>query len=171
MKKIIFYIILFLNFTFTNSYSNNKLYEKIDLFGEVIEKIKKDYVDDVNESKMMDSAINGVLQSLDPYSAYMSPELFNEMQTDTRGEFGGLGIEIGMESGVVKVISPIDDTPAEKAGIKAGDYIVKIGNEQVQGKSLMEAVKLMRGPVGTSIELTIRTVSYTHLTLPTILLV
>ena len=156
MKKIIFYIILFLNFTFTNSYSNNKLYEKIDLFGEVIEKIKKDYVDDVNESKMMDSAINGVLQSLDPYSAYMSPELFNEMQTDTRGEFGGLGIEIGMESGVVKVISPIDDTPAEKAGIKAGDYIVKINNEQVQGKSLMEAVKLMRGPVGTSIELTIR---------------
>ena len=156
MKKIIFYIILFLNFTFTNSYSNNKLYEKIDLFGEVIEKIKKDYVDDVNESKMMDSAINGVLQSLDPYSAYMSPELFNEMQTDTRGEFGGLGIEIGMESGVVKVISPIDDTPAEKAGIKAGDYIVKIDNEQVQGKSLMEAVKLMRGPVGTSIELTIR---------------
>ena len=156
MKKIIFYIILFLNFTFTNSYSNNKLYEKIDLFGEVIEKIKKDYVDDVNESKMMDSAINGVLQSLDPYSAYMSPELFNEMQTDTRGEFGGLGIEIGMESGVVKVISPIDDTPAAKAGIKAGDYIVKIGNEQVQGKSLMEAVKLMRGPVGTSIELTIR---------------
>ena len=156
MKKIIFYIILFLNFTFTNSYSNNKLYEKIDLIGEVIEKIKKDYVDDVNESKMMDSAINGVLQSLDPYSAYMSPELFNEMQTDTRGEFGGLGIEIGMESGVVKVISPIDDTPAEKAGIKAGDYIVKIGNEQVQGKSLMEAVKLMRGPVGTSIELTIR---------------
>ena len=156
MKKIIFYIILFLNFTFTNSYSNNKLYEKIDLFGEVIEKIKKDYVDDVNESKMMDSAINGVLQSLDPYSAYMSPELFNEMQTDTRGEFGGLGIEIGMESGVVKVISPIDDTPAEKAGIKAGDYIVKIGDDQVQGKSLMEAVKLMRGPVGTSIELTIR---------------
>ena len=156
MKKIIFYIILFLNFTFTNSYSNNKLYEKIDLFGEVIEKIKKDYVDDVNESKMMDSAINGVLQSLDPYSAYMSPELFNEMQTDTRGEFGGLGIEIGMESGVVKVISPIDDTPAEKAGIKAGDYIVKIGSEQVQGKSLMEAVKLMRGPVGTSIKLTIR---------------
>ena len=156
MKKIIFYIILFLNFTFTNSYSNNKLYDKIDLFGEVIEKIKKDYVDDVNESKMMDSAINGVLQSLDPYSAYMSPELFNEMQTDTRGEFGGLGIEIGMESGVVKVISPIDDTPAEKAGIKAGDYIVKINNEQVQGKSLMEAVKLMRGPVGTSIKLTIR---------------
>ena len=156
MKKIIFLIILFLNLNFTHSYSNNELYEKIDLFGEVLEKIKKDYVDDVNQSKMMDSAINGVLQSLDPYSAYMSPELFKEMQTDTRGEFGGLGIEIGMESGVVKVIAPIDDTPASKAGIKAGDYIVKIGNDQVQGKSLMEAVKLMRGPVGTSIELTIR---------------
>ena len=156
MKKIIFLSFLFFNLNFNYSYSSNELYNKIDLFGEVLEKIKKDYVDDVNQSKMMDSAINGVLQSLDPYSAYMSPELFKEMQTDTRGEFGGLGIEIGMEAGVVKVISPIDDTPAEQAGIKAGDYIVKIGNDQVQGKSLMEAVKLMRGPVGTSIELTIR---------------
>jgi carboxyl-terminal processing protease len=156
MKKIIFLSFLFFNLNFNYSYSNNELYNKIDLFGEVLEKIKKDYVDDVDQSKMMESAINGVLQSLDPYSAYMSPELFKEMQTDTRGEFGGLGIEIGMEAGVVKVISPIDDTPAEQAGIKAGDYIVKIGNDQVQGKSLMEAVKLMRGPVGTSIELTIR---------------
>ena len=156
MKKIISLIILFLNLNLTNSYSSNELYEKIDLFGEVLEKIKKDYVDDVNQSEMMDSAINGVLQSLDPYSAYMSPELFKEMQTDTRGEFGGLGIEIGMESGVVKVISPIDDTPAAKAGIKAGDYIIKIADDQVQGKSLMEAVKLMRGPVGTSIKLTVR---------------
>ncbi len=156
MKKIIFLSFLFFNLNFNYSYSNNDLYNKIDLFGEVLEKIKKDYVDDVDQSKMMDSAINGVLQSLDPYSAYMSPELFKEMQTDTRGEFGGLGIEIGMEAGVVKVISPIDDTPAEQAGIKAGDYIVKIGNDQVQGKSLMEAVKLMRGPIGTSVELTIR---------------
>ncbi len=156
MKKIIFLIILFLNLNLANSHSSNELYEKIDLFGEVLEKIKKDYVDDVNQSQMMDSAINGVLQSLDPYSAYMSPELFKEMQTDTRGEFGGLGIEIGMESGVVKVISPIDDTPAAKAGIKAGDYIIKIADDQVQGKSLMEAVKLMRGPVGTSIKLTVR---------------
>ena len=156
MRKITLLIILFLNLSFTNSYSNNELYEKIDLFGEVLEKIKEDFVDDVNESEMMDSAINGVLQSLDPYSAYMSPELFKEMQTDTRGEFGGLGIEIGMEAGLVKVIAPIDDTPAAEAGIKAGDYIVKIGNDQVQGKSLMEAVKLMRGPIGTSVELTIR---------------
>ena len=156
MKKIIFLSILIFTFISTSVFSKNDLYEKIDLFGEVLENIKKDYVDDVNQAEMMDSAINGVLQSLDPYSAYMSPELFREMQTDTSGEFGGLGIEIGMEAGVVKVISPIDDTPAEQAGIKAGDYIVKIGKEQVQGKSLMEAVKLMRGPVGTSIDLTIR---------------
>jgi len=156
MKKKIFLTILIFHFISVSAYSKNELYEKIDLFGEVLENIKKEYVDDVDQSKMMDSAINGVLQSLDPYSAYMSPELFKEMQTDTRGEFGGLGIEIGMEAGVVKVIAPIDDTPAEKAGIKAGDYIVKIGKEQVQGKSLMEAVKLMRGPVGTSIDLTIR---------------
>ncbi len=156
MKKIFFTLILFFYFSNTSVFSKNNLYEKIDLFGEVLENIQKDYVDDVDQSEMMDSAINGVLQSLDPYSAYMSPELFKEMQTDTKGEFGGLGIEIGMESGVVKVIAPIDDTPAAKAGIKAGDYIVKIGNEQVQGKSLLEAVKLMRGPVGTSIELTVR---------------
>ena len=156
MKKILILFILIFNFSTSPVFSKNDLYEKIDLFGEVLENIKEEYVDDVDQAEVMDSAINGVLQSLDPYSAYMSPELFKEMQTDTRGEFGGLGIEIGMEAGVVKVISPIDDTPAEKAGIKAGDYIVKIGKEQVQGKSLMEAVKLMRGPVGTSIDLTVR---------------
>ena len=156
MKKILVICAFFFSLLFSPVYSKNDLYDKIDLFGEVLENIQKDYVDDVDQAEMMDSAINGVLQSLDPYSAYMSPELFTEMQTDTRGEFGGLGIEIGMESGVVKVISPIDDTPAAIAGIKAGDYIVKIGKEQVQGKSLLEAVKLMRGPVGTSIELTVR---------------
>jgi|TARA_B100001093_G_scaffold459106_1_gene472002 carboxyl-terminal processing protease len=156
MKKILFLAIIIFNFIVTSVFAKNELYEKIDLFGEVLENIKKDYVDDVDQAEMMDSAINGVLQSLDPYSAYMSPELFKEMQTDTKGQFGGLGIEIGMEAGVVKVISPIDDTPAANAGIKAGDYIVKIGNDQVQGKSLMEAVKLMRGPVGTSIDLTVR---------------
>ena len=156
MKKKFILILLILNFITTPIIAKNDLYEKIDLFGEVIESIKKEYVDEVDQAEMMDSAINGVLQSLDPYSAYMSPELFKEMQTDTRGEFGGLGIEIGMESGLVKVISPIDGTPAANAGIKAGDYIVKIGKDQVQGKTLMEAVKLMRGPVGTSINLTIR---------------
>ena len=156
MRKILILFFFIFNVLSNPAYSKNDLYEKIDLFSEVLENIKKDYVDDVNQAEMMDSAINGVLQSLDPYSAYMSPELFKEMQTDTRGEFGGLGIEIGMEAGVVKVISPIDDTPAAKAGIKAGDYIVKIGKDQVQGKSLLEAVKLMRGPVGTSIDLTVR---------------
>jgi len=156
MKKILILSIIFFNSLFTLAYSKNNLYDKIDLFGEVLEKIKNDYVDDVDQLEIMDSAINGVLQSLDPYSAYMSPELFKEMQTDTSGKFGGLGIEIGMEAGVVKVISHIDDTPAAKAGIKAGDYIVKIDKEQVQGKSLMEAVKLMRGPIGTSVDLTIR---------------
>ncbi len=155
----IFQLIITILFLFTSSINakeNISIYEKIDLFGEVLEKIKKEYVDDVDQSEAIDSAINGVLQSLDPYSAYMSPELFDNMQTDTQGKFGGLGIEIGMEAGVVKVISPIDDTPASRAGIKAGDYIVKIGTTQVQGKSLMEAVKLMRGPIGSSIELTIR---------------
>ena len=156
MRKFLIFLIFFFIFVNSSVYSKNDLYEKIDLFGEVLENIQKDYVDDVSQAEMIDSAINGVLQSLDPYSAYMSPELFKEMQTDTKGEFGGLGIEIGMEAGVVKVISPIDDTPASEAGIKAGDYIVKIGNEQVQGKSLLEAVKMMRGPVGTSIDLTVR---------------
>ena len=157
MKELVKIILVFLYLqTQVIAKDSADIYKKIDLFGEVLDKVKKEYVDDVNQSEVIDSAINGVLQSLDPYSAYMSPELFKEMQTDTRGEFGGLGIEIGMESGVVKVISPIDDTPAAKAGIKAGDYIVKIGKEQVQGKSLLEAVKLMRGPVGTSINLTIR---------------
>ena len=158
MKKKFFIIVFLLSlFSFPLACSSeNNIYEKIDLFGEVLEKINKEYVDEINQSESMDSAINGLLQSLDPYSAYMSPEIFNEMQTETSGKFGGLGIEVSMESGVVKVISPIDDTPASKAGIKAGDYIVKINETQVQGKSLSEAVDLMRGPVGSAIELTVR---------------
>ena len=159
MKKIIFFLIIFISsffLIFKINSSEIEIYKKIDLFGEVLEKINEEYVDEINQSESMDSAINGLLQSLDPYSAYMSPKIFKEMQTDTSGKFGGLGIEIGMEAGVVKVISPIDGTPAAEAGIKAGDYIVKIGKKQVQGKSLMEAVKLMRGKVGTSINLTIR---------------
>ena len=158
-KSILFFTIVilsFLNLNYSYSKSTNELYEKIDLFSEVLETIKQEYVDEIDQAEVMDSAINGVLQSLDPYSAYMSPKSFEGMQTDTKGEFGGLGIEIGMESGVVKVIAPIDDTPAAKAGVKAGDYIVRINNEQVQGKSLTEAVELMRGPVGTEINLTVR---------------
>ena len=155
-RSLIIFFSIFIFFVTESNSSENEIYKKIDLFGEVLEKINKDYVDEVDQSKSMDSAINGLLQSLDPYSSYMSPEILNEMQTETSGEFGGLGIEVTMESGVVKVISPIDDTPASKAGIRAGDYIVKIDNIQVQGKSLSEAVDLMRGPVGSSIELTIR---------------
>ena len=156
MKKLLFFIIISL-FFFEKSFSENSdIYKKIDLFGEVLEKINKEYVDEIDQSKSMDAAINGLLQSLDPYSAYMTPESFEGMQTETSGKFGGLGIEVGMESGVVKVISPIDNTPASKAGLKAGDYIVKINNTQVQGKSLMEAVDLMRGPVGSNIEITVR---------------
>ena len=159
MKKIqLFFTVFFTSFLISQTIHSTEIdiYKKIDLFGEVLEKINKEYVEETNQSEGMDAAINGLLQSLDPYSSYMSPEIFQEMQTETSGEFGGLGIEVSMESGVVKVISPIDDTPASKAGIKAGDYIVKINNTQVQGKSLSEAVDLMRGPVGSTIELTVR---------------
>ena len=136
--------------------NDQSIYDKIDLFGEVLDKINNEYVDEVNQSDAMDAAINGVLQSLDPYSAYMSPESFIEMETETSGKFGGLGIEVGMEFGVVKVITPMDGSPAEKKGVKAGDYIVKINETQVQGKTLLEAVELMRGPVGSSLEITVR---------------
>ena len=155
MKILIFFLFSF--FINKNSFAeNNNIYEKIDLFSEVLSKINKEYVDEVNQSDVMDAAINGVLQSLDPYSSYMSPEMLNNMQTETSGEFGGLGIEVGMEHGVVKVISPIDNSPASREGVKAGDYIVKINDIQVQGKSLTEAVELMRGPVGSDIEITVR---------------
>ena len=155
-KLILIFLTLFLNSSkVVNGQNLENLYNKIDLFSEVLEKIQDEYVDDVDQAEVMDSAINGVLQSLDPYSSYMSPKIFNEMQTETKGEFGGLGIEVSMEAGVVKVITPIDDTPASRAGVKAGDFIVRINGEQVQGKTLMEAVNLMRGPVGSPIEVTI----------------
>jgi len=159
MKNILKNVFLFLFIIFfSTGYAANEddIYKKIDLFSEVLDKINKEYVDDVNQSEAMDAAINGVLQSLDPYSSYMSPDSFKNMRTETSGEFGGLGIEVGMEAGVVKVISPIDNSPASKVGVKAGDYIVKINDTQVQGKSLTEAVDLMRGPVGTDIEITVR---------------
>ena len=159
MKKTKFLLLIFFSVFYLNKTvisAEIDIYKKIDLFGEVLEKINKEYVDEFNQSESMDSAINGLLQSLDPYSSYMSPKIFDEMQTETSGEFGGLGIEVSMEAGVVKVISPIDDTPASRAGLKAGDYIVKINDVQVQGKSLSEAVDLMRGPVGSGIELTVR---------------
>ena len=156
LKNLFILFLIVFNFLTLSSKSEEDIYKKIDLFSEVLNKINKQYVDDVNQSEMMDAAINGVLQSLDPYSAYMSPEMFENMATETSGEFGGLGIEVGMEAGVVKVISPIDNSPAYRVGVKAGDYIVKINEIQVQGKSLSEAVELMRGPVGSDIEITVR---------------
>ena len=157
-KKFILFNILTILFFLKPILAANEenIYDKIDLFSEVLDKINKEYVEDVNEKDVMDAAINGVLQSLDPYSAYMSPEIFEEMETETKGEFGGLGIEVGMEYGVVKVITPMDGSPAEKEGVKSGDYIVKINGIQVQGKTLTEAVDLMRGPVGSDIEITVR---------------
>ena len=157
MKKLLLIIFIIL-FALSKPIlsDENDIYKKIDLFSEVLDKINKEYVDEVNQSDAMDAAINGVLQSLDPYSAYMSPDSFKNMQTETSGEFGGLGIEVSMEAGVVKVISPIDNSPAEEVGVKAGDYIVKIDDIQVQGKTLSEAVELMRGPVGSDIEITVR---------------
>jgi len=160
ISRIILFTILIKIFSVSLSFSNeknsNEIFDKIDLFSEVLDKIQKEYVEEIDQSEAMDAAINGVLQSLDPYSSYMSPEIFEESMTETSGEFGGLGIEVSMEAGVVKIITPIDDTPASRAGVKAGDFIVRINGEQVQGKTLFEAVNLMRGPVGTSIEITIR---------------
>ena len=160
MKKFTKFLvtIIFSFFLINISFSANdeNIYDKIDLFSEVLDKINKEYVKEINQSEVMDAAINGVLQSLDPYSGYMSPETFEEMQTETSGKFGGLGIEVGMEAGVVKVISPMDNSPADRVGVKAGDYIVKINDTQVQGKTLSQAVGLMRGPVGSKIEITVR---------------
>ncbi len=158
-KKFIFIFLIILSFFFSKisfAANNENIYDKIDLFGEVLDKINKEYVEEIDQSDAMDAAINGVLRSLDPYSAYMSPKTYKEMETETSGKFGGLGIEVGMEFGVVKVITPMDGTPAEREGVKAGDYIVKINGIQVQGKTLSEAVDLMRGPVGSKLEITIR---------------
>ena len=157
-KKVFTLIIFFILYFGKVSAQEETVYDKIDLFGEVLDKINKEYVEEVDQSDTMDAAINGVLQSLDPYSSYMSPKNLEEMQTETKGEFGGLGIEVGMEAGVVKVISPLDNSPAEREGVKAGDYIVKINDTQVQGKTLNEAVELMRGPVGSTLEITVRRV-------------
>ena len=156
MIKIYFKLIFFNIFNSAYSENIDKFYEKVDLFSEVLEKIQEEYVDEIDQAEVMDAAINGVLQSLDPYSSYMNPKIFKETQIESCGKFGGLGIEVSMEAGVVKVITPIDNTPASRAGVKAGDYIVRIDGEQVQGKTLMEAVNLMRGPVGAPIKITIR---------------
>lgn len=130
-------------------------YEMLNLFGEVFERVKDDYVEPVTDQDLIENALNGMLSSLDPHSGYLNEKAFGEMQVQTKGEFGGLGIEVTMDNGLVKVVSPIDDTPAFKAGVKAGDYVSHINGEQVMGMSLSDAVEKMRGPVGSKITLTI----------------
>ncbi|RMD50188.1 MAG: S41 family peptidase, partial [Alphaproteobacteria bacterium] len=131
------------------------IYEQLDLFGEVFERIRRDYVEEVDPGKLIEAAINGMLTSLDPHSSYLPPRDFKAMQVQTRGEFGGLGIEVTMEDGFVKVVAPIEGTPADKAGIKAGDLITHVNGKSVLGLTLDEAVDLMRGPVGTEITITV----------------
>jgi carboxyl-terminal processing protease len=137
------------------SAANSEIYRQLDLFGEVLERVRSDYVEKPDDSKLIEAAINGMLSALDPHSAYLNPKHFRDMQVQTRGEFGGLGIEVTMENGVVKVVAPIEDTPAAKAGIQSGDLITALDKEQIQGLTLQEAVEKMRGPVNSPITLTI----------------
>src|ERR1700716_3274871 len=130
-------------------------YKQLNLFGEVFERVRAEYVDDVSDDTLVESAINGMLTSLDPHSNYLNTKNFNDMKVQTRGEFGGLGIEVSMENGVVKVVSPIDDTPAARAGLKPGDLITHLDGDPVQGMSLPEAVEKMRGPGSSENKLTI----------------
>ncbi|HEY8194832.1 MAG TPA: S41 family peptidase [Hyphomicrobium sp.] len=137
------------------SSQNSELYKQLDLFGDVLERVRSDYVEKPDDTQLIEAAINGMLSSLDPHSSYMSPKNFRDMQVQTRGEFGGLGIEVTMENGVIKVVSPIDDTPASKAGLMANDLITHLDNEAISGLTLEQAVEKMRGPVNTPITLTI----------------
>ena len=196
MKNLfIFLAILILPFTLKTE-EEKDVYKYLNLFGEAFEKIKNNYVEDVTSKDLIESAIEGMLSSLDPHSTYLNYDELNELKVQTKGEFGGLGIEVTLENGFVKVIAPIDDTPADKAGIKSGDLITHLDDEPVLGMTLSEAVSIMRGKVGSKIKLTINrnenenlqifitraiiqlkavkarvenniAVSYTHLTLPT----
>ena len=139
----------------TATAANSDIYRQLDLFGEVLERVRADYVEKPDDSKLIESAINGMLMALDPHSAYLNPKHFRDMQVQTRGEFGGLGIEVTMENGVVKVVAPIEDTPAAKAGIQSGDLITQLDKEQILGLTLQEAVEKMRGPVNSAITLTV----------------
>ncbi len=143
------------NQTYSAASPNSEIYRQLDLFGDVLERVRSDYVEKPDDTQLIESAINGMLAALDPHSAYLSPKHFRDMQVQTRGEFGGLGIEVTMENGVVKVVSPIDDTPAYRAGVQANDLITHLDNEQIVGLTLEQAVEKMRGPVNTPITLTV----------------
>jgi carboxyl-terminal processing protease len=157
MKSFFANLLIFLILIVNSSHAeNNKdLYEKLDSFGDVFDLIQKNYVEDVEDEKVIEFAINGMLQALDPHSGYMNTDQYIEMQEETEGEFGGLGIEVTMENGFIKIITPIDDTPAAKAGVMPGDYITHINGESIQGQSLQESVEKLRGLVGTSVEISI----------------
>ena len=141
--------------TYSANSPNSELYRQLDLFGDVFERVRSDYVEKPDDTVLIESAINGMLAALDPHSSYMSPKNYRDMQVQTRGEFGGLGIEVTMENGVIKVVSPIDDTPASKAGIQANDLITHLDNDQISGLTLEQAVEKMRGPVNTPNTLTV----------------
>jgi carboxyl-terminal processing protease len=141
--------------TYSATSENSELYRQLDLFGDVLERVRSDYVEKPDDTMLIESAINGMLSALDPHSSYLSPKNYRDMQVQTRGEFGGLGIEVTMENGIVKVVSPIDDTPAAKAGLQANDLITHLDGEQIVGLTLEQAVEKMRGPVNTPISLTI----------------
>jgi carboxyl-terminal processing protease len=137
------------------SAANSEIYRQLDLFGEVLERVRSDYVEKPDDDKLIEAAINGMLMALDPHSSYLNPKQFRDMQVQTQGEFGGLGLEVTMENGLIKVVSPIEDTPAAKAGLQSGDLIIALDKEQIQGLTLQEAVEKMRGPVKAPITLTI----------------
>src|SRR5262249_30238918 len=143
--------------TYSATTSNSEIYRQLDLFGDVLERVRSDYVDKPNDQQLIETAINGMLSALDPHSAYLSPKSFRDMQVQTRGEFGGLGIEVTMdqETRFIKVVSPIDETPAAKAGLLANDLISHLDGEQIAGLTLEQAVEKMRGPVNTPITLTV----------------
>ena len=137
------------------SLRNTSVYEQLDLFGDIFERIRAQYVEEVDEADLIEAAINGMLTSLDPHSSYLSPKAAAKMQEDTRGEFGGLGIEVTQDEGFVKVVTPMDDTPAFDAGIESGDYITHVNGESLLGLTLDQAVVLMKGPIGSEIIITV----------------
>ena len=175
IRNLLFLSILFGSSASFSASKNKETYEYLDLFGKVFDRVRSEYVEEVTDQELIEKAIDGMLTGLDPHSGYMNEEVWQEMQMDTQGKFGGLGIEITMEEGFVKVISPIEDSPAYEAGILAGDFIIQIDDTPVFGLTLNESVELMRGEKGKAVRLTISregvepfdAVSYTHLTLPT----